>query len=262
MYDRLRAPGGPIDLWVSCNLNGFFDNSIEGVNDLNTFCGPQLSTNVFFFTMSFEATRTFNIRIDPEDITTFPWVPSQLLQLIPGFPLLLGLTGNVLSYGIDVLMNIGLFGPPGALYAWVARVASRHLQELGFQVNIPSPGAQIPRADMFPPMLPTGYAMGGYSLSPAQQIILNSAPSNYQPNDGIVNTISMRGPNNADVREITAFPRFNMGSAKGVFWNFATNHTLDHADEIGAFTEQAMVSHIAFPHTLGLLKPNFPLTTR
>lgn len=240
MYDRIASPSGPIDQWMNSNHHGFYDNSIEGVKATNDFCGPVPSRNIYFFTMSFKATVPFDrFQFSPEDISTFPWRPYQIAKLLP---LPWFLVDGIVAFLANLSLNSGLFGNEGDLPLWVTNVANRKLRELGFPVGLPSPGTQIPRGDMLLPISPTGYGMGGYALTNSQRDILNVSTEAYQPNDGVVNTNSMRGPNEVYIQEIEHFQTDNANGGRGIFWHLGQNEMLDHADQIGAFTDENMVS--------------------
>jgi hypothetical protein len=224
--------------------NGFYDNGIPGVNALNEFA-PAPAPNTFYFTMSFDASEDFpNVRLSVADFATFP-SPLNLLN-IPGT--LAAISLNVfISYvpGAPTLVNLA---------KWAVQVANTHLGALGYFNRIPQPGPKVPRADMLPIMLPTAYAMGGFEL-PAQsaRLIPGISSAEFQPNDGIVNTVSMRGPNDAQVSNEADFPIQSLGShslataAKGTYWHLGINKTMDHGDEIGVFTVGETVSCMHFP---------------
>ncbi|KAH6711933.1 hypothetical protein BKA61DRAFT_611841 [Leptodontidium sp. MPI-SDFR-AT-0119] len=218
--------------------NGFYDNSIPGVNALNEFA-PAPAPNTFYFTMSFDATEDFpNVRLSSADFATFPvTLPLSLLNSH-------NISGTVTSIGLNVFLS----WVPGAptlvnLAKWAVRVANTHLGALGYFNKIPQPGPKVPRADMLPIMLPTAYGMGGYEL-PAQfaQLIPGVSSAELQSNDGIVNTVSMRGPNDAQVSNVANFPVRSLErhtsdtTAKATYWHLGINKTMDHGDEIGVFT--------------------------
>lgn len=229
--------------------NGFYDNSIPGVNALNEFA-PAPAPNTFYFTMSFDATEDLpNVRLSSADFATFPvTLPLSLLNSH-------NISGTVISIGLNVFLS----WVPGAptlvnLAKWAVRVANTHLGALGYFNKIPQPGPKVPRADMLPIMLPTAYGMGGYEL-PAQfaQLIPGVSSAESQSNDGIVNTVSMRGPNDAQVSNVANFPvqsleRHNLDTtAKATYWHLGINKTMDHGDEIGVFTVGETVSCMHFP---------------
>jgi hypothetical protein len=63
-----------------------------------------------------------------------------------------------------------------------------------------------------------------------------------QPNNGIVNTLSQRRPNGGHILDAAAFPvsalrnKEMAARARGKYWDFGINKTMDHADEIKIFT--------------------------
>ena len=223
--------------------NGFYDNSIPGVNALNYFAsGPALNT--FYFTMSFDATVEFpKESLSSVDLATLPFT----------FPLSLWNPLNISSTLASVSLNLSshIPGVPSlvSLAKWAVQVANRHLETLGYFSRIPEPGPKVPRSDVLPILLPTAYAMGGYALPPqSAQLIAGISSADLQPNDGVVNTISMRGPNDAHVSDAALFPVQSLESpalamtAKGRYWNLGINKTMDHGDEIGVFTVGQTVS--------------------
>lgn len=227
--------------------NGFYDNSIPGVKMLNQ-TAAEPSKEVFYFTMSFNATDSFpNIQLTSQDIAEFPHYPALFLW-------------NRFSGLSSGLLNIGqmLPGAPSSLdYAQFAvHSANRHLAQLGYFHQIPQPGPRVPRPDMLPLMAPSGYGMGGYLLRHDQLppgLPAGAGPSDFLLNDGIVNTISMKGPRAEYIAEIERIPLEAVpGSAKQrrisksartskKYWHFGTNKTMDHADEIGVFTNEDTV---------------------
>ncbi|KAJ9654336.1 hypothetical protein H2201_009021, partial [Coniosporium apollinis] len=119
---------------------------------------------------------------------------------------------------------------------WFTDVANRHLQQMNYFSQLPPPGTQIPRPDMLPFLSLFAYAMGGYNIP------INAVPGitteQYQPNDGIVNTESMSGPISGPIRE-DDFP-INAPLCQKVakYWHLGKNVTMDHADQIGVFTNR------------------------
>lgn len=236
------GPGGP----NGQRRNGFYDNSIPGVMLLNQKAAEP-STEVFYFTMSFDATDNFpNIQLTSEDIAQFPHHPALFLW-------------NQFSGPSSWLLNIGqkLPGAPSSLdYArFAVGSANRHLAQLDYFHQIPQPGPRVPRPDVLPLIAPSSYGMGGYLLRQDQLppgLSPGAGPSNFLPNDGIVNTISMKGPRARDIAEIEDIPIEAVGSTQQRrisksartskrYWHFGTNKTMDHADQIGVFTNEATV---------------------
>lgn len=226
--------------------NGFYDNSIPGVNALNAFA-PAPAFNTLYFTMSFDATNEFpNVRLSPADFSKFP-VTFPLSLLNP-----MNIPGTLTSAGLNVFLSWVPGAPTLAnLAKWAVQVTNNHLGALGYFNRIPQPGPKVPRADMLPIMLPTAYAMGGYDLPPqSAQMVPGVSSAEFQPNDGIVNTVSMRGPNDTHISNAADFPIQSLGrptlavTAKGTYWHLGINKTMDHGDEIGVFTVGQTVGFI------------------
>jgi hypothetical protein len=248
MYRRLL---GPVQRWWDGEANGFYDNSIVGVRKLNEFdTGP--SNDIFYFTLSFDATQNLPDQLPtPKDFHQVPLHP--FLGAFRGLDFW-NIGGKIGAFGAFLAQQIP--GAPNMLqYAkFVVDVANRHLRSLGYFDKIPTPGEKIPRPDMLPAIALFGYGIGGYEI-PEEKVPgwLKTAarkseqrPSSLlQPNDGIVNTISMSGPPGVDIHDPKQFPHqelANMKTAKkakatGRYWHLGANATMDHADEIGVFTE-------------------------
>jgi hypothetical protein len=99
--------------------------------------------------------------------------------------------------------------------------------------------SQLPQPDMLPFLSLFAYGMGG---------CLNALPGRTveqsQPNDGIVNTESMDGPSAGPVQghfPSNAVTNQAANGAGGVYWHLGKNVTMDHADEIGVFTDSNTV---------------------
>ncbi|RFU30456.1 hypothetical protein B7463_g5852, partial [Scytalidium lignicola] len=212
-----QGPGGPHP-----PHNGFYDNSIDGVNRLNTFA-PNPSPTIVYFTMSFDATVRFP-DIDP--------TPSNSRS----FPI------NPFLYPLSLLLN-----PGGYPFAAFSRGYSRALlspSSVDYARWIPLPGPRVPRPDMLPLIILPALAMGGYNIPtvPAQ------TSATFQRNDGIVNTASMNGPNNNQVYNIQGFAGAPAAPQAGRYWHIGVNETIDHADQIGVFTDPAtfmLMTHIS-----------------
>jgi hypothetical protein len=221
MYDRI------VDIvsnwWIS-NRNGFYDNSTEGAILLDAFEANQTSPpggGIYFFTMSFDATKNFPpIKIDPNDLKRFP-----LRWDIPFIPNPLDTFTGILSHFPGIKGGV-------PLAKWIVNIANNHLGQLGYFNRLPDPGPRIPRPDMLPVLAFTGYAMGGHDVP----------GSDWLTNDGIVNTISMQGPNGANIQDAALFS--SKPDAVGVYWHFGRNQTMDHADQIGVFTDNKTVSRV------------------
>ncbi|KAK9777075.1 hypothetical protein AB5N19_12396 [Seiridium cardinale] len=93
---------------------------------------------------------------------------------------------------------------------WAAEVVNIHIQALGYQVRVPTPGRRIPLADMLPVLAVTSIAISG-----------NARHFGFSElNDGIVDTDSMLGPEGSTIRDIDAFNRDTMADNLGVYWHF------------------------------------------
>ncbi|KAK8133406.1 hypothetical protein PG984_005418 [Apiospora sp. TS-2023a] len=235
---RARIARTIVNDWWTNRCNGLYDNSIRGVQDLDTFA-PQPSPDIYYFTMSFCATVPFPERtLTAEDVNEF----FDLLPLHEAFN----------AFGISGLIAtnmLQLFHPPTrATLAWITRVARRHLQSEGYFSQIPLPGSQVPRPDVLPLIQFSAYAMGGGMDVPA------GAPptitsDGFAPNDGVVNTASMEGPvagpiDNGDFAAALAAHR------RGRYWHLGSNSTIDHADQIGVFTDPVTFDEVRVMYIL------------
>ncbi|KAJ8098580.1 hypothetical protein POJ06DRAFT_282562 [Lipomyces tetrasporus] len=249
MRQRLESSFGPVSKWYCSNHNAFYDNSIKGVRDLHMKAIPT-SSHVYYFSLSFHSTIPFPC-----------YWPSWTAEALNTFPIKLVDFVRKLLYSIPVV-NIGAWiidrileevantlGWPIVLslvsfrdfVRWATQaVANRLLDEIDYDVTLPPPGKYLPRIDVLPFMLPTVYAMGGQELSPEQKDILGENLGDWYLNDGIVNTESMRGPDDSIVRSISGFPTssINVEGGRGIYWQFGVNNQMDHADEIGVFIEE------------------------
>lgn len=221
--------------------NGFYDNSIPGVTALNTFAA-QPSSEVFYFTMSFDATGQFpNETLYPADLATFPFSNFMTNPF--------NIWGSLITMtmGAAQALETALPGIPMIVKVtqWAVKVANTHLRGLGYFSRIPTPGPVVPRSDILPSLSVTCYAMGGFEI-PGNLAPTGLAPDlnseDFQPNDGVVNTVSMRGPDDAYVTDVASFPVQALGSVasvattRGMYWHLGINKTMDHGDEIGVFT--------------------------
>lgn len=227
--------------WWNSNAHGLYDNSILGVTNLNNFA-PHPSQHTYYFTMSFCATDPFpNRALSRQDVNEF-------FALFPLHEVInpLGLWGITLPTVFQIISRLPFLPQLQNIARWFTDVANRHLSSMNYFSHIPRPGSQIPRADMLPAIALPAYAMGGYQLNNLSLQILGSLTSEeYQRNDGIVNTKSMRGPVNAPYGE-NHFPgsgldMTSMTRAKGRYWHLGENVTIDHADQIGVFTSKDTV---------------------
>jgi hypothetical protein len=86
------------------------------------------------------------------------------------------------------------------------------------------------------------YAMGGRDEIPVNALP-NITPEEFRLNDGIVNTRSMDGPVGPYVDNGDFAAQYRAGQiAKGKYWHFGRNSTIDHADQVGVFTSDNTVS--------------------
>jgi hypothetical protein len=265
---------GPVARWYRSNRNGFYDNSIKGVNELHRKADPT-SPSIYHFSFSFNATTSFPTQLPPWAFASFEAFPlpfvSKIQAIAPYFPPLnLGiwlfnrylrtplyaLLWKYLSQTISIPSVVG----------WVTKDVTQTFltTQLGFSVALPQPGSYLPRSDVIPPMLPFCYGMSGQALSTEQKNILlglvagNDADKDlgdWCRNDAIVNTASMSGPCDACVAEIKGFPMQQLKGevngvsengeesvdARGVWWHFGVNNRMDHADEIGVFIDDDTV---------------------
>jgi hypothetical protein len=256
MRQRLESNNGPVRKWLQSNHNGFYDNSIKGVNDLHRKAIPA-SKHVYYFSLSFHSTVPFPTNWPAwttEAINSFPISLAifirQVLRTIP----LLNI-GGIIEHIMDQLIDtvgwaiISSLSSISDLVRWATiAVANRLLREIDYNVTLPSPGKYLPRKDVFPLILPTVYAMGSQDLTPEQKRILGPNLGDWNLNDGIVNTESMRSPDDSIEREISSFPISSIESdwVRGLYWHLGVNDRMDHADEIGVFIEENTVSSLVY----------------
>ncbi|KAG8352518.1 hypothetical protein FVEN_g9465 [Fusarium venenatum] len=232
-YQAMRARIAPtVTAWWTGRHNGLYDNSLRGISDLDIFA-PEPSPNTYYFTMSFCATRPFpNDTLTAQDINEF-------LALLPvnQFWNLGGVWGHVAASLTQVGTQLGVLPSLNAALTWLTDVANRHLRAMQYFSQIPRPGSQIPRQDMLPLIMYPAYAMGGLGVT------LSGIPlQEFQRNDGIVNTRSMDGPSTTVVNygsfadSLAAYAPVDL---QGIYWNLGTNVTIDHADQIGVFTDHS-----------------------
>ncbi|PVH68536.1 alpha/beta-hydrolase [Cadophora sp. DSE1049] len=245
-YQTMRARIDPdVTTWWQGRNNGLFDNSLTGVVNLDTFA-PAPSPHILYFTMSFCATELFPDRVlTDRDINEFL---ALFPVLNPG-----GIVGKVTTFfkfqRVGTL--IGVLPRLRAALTWIIDVANRHLQAMGYFYQIPLPGTQIPRPDMLPVIAFPAYAMGapGIRMGPFPNI----TPEQFRSNDGIVNTRSMDGPVGGPVNNGNFAARLTAAGApgvRGIYWHLGTNSTIDHADQIGVFTNAATYSDIQVMYLL------------
>lgn len=222
--------------------NGFYDNSVSGVNDLSNFTGTT-APDIFYFAMSFDATQQFpNVQLSVGELNSLP--VNRVISALD----FLGLRGFIGNIATDP--NIPFNPSTLDLARWFVRVANGHLGGLGYFDKIPFPGARVPRPDMLPFLTLFSIVMGGYDIPGNPVGLPNITSADFQPNDGVVNTLSMSGPEGSRILDAARFPTNGLGSmaqaiatnAPGTYWHFGENHTMDHADQIGIFTEGQTVS--------------------
>jgi len=248
MLARLESVNGSVWRWLNSDKNGLYDNSIEGVHDLS-LKAINTSENVFYFSLSFHATDPFPEAWPEWGIDAIDSFPTSLeaftRAVLSRIPIIGGwladiIVGTITSLGWIILTTITSFR---SFVEWITEaVLTRVLQDLGYDLILPSPGRYIPRKDVMPLLLPSVYAMGSQELTSAQRNILGPNLGDWYQNDGIVNTESMSGPDNF-VRGINSLPDFNFSVAekRGIYWHLGVNDRMDHADEIGVFIEQSTV---------------------
>ncbi|KAK4444437.1 hypothetical protein QBC34DRAFT_474914 [Podospora aff. communis PSN243] len=226
MRDRI-APA--VLAWWHGPVNGLHDNSLSGVAALNalTARSSPSSSQTYLFTMAFCATTRFPDRtLSRQDIQEFfNLFPAGELAGLFGIP---HFASKLLNFA-----NWAKIAPPVVnVLGWATRVARRQLREMGYFSQIPMPGEQIPRADMLLALAPFAYGMGGVAVAGDGQGV-------WGRNDGIVNTASMDGPEGwVRPAEEGFVDEVSVGGGKGGWWwYFGENETVDHADQIGVFTD-------------------------
>ena len=252
MRQRLESDTGPVSKWFESGRNAFYDNSIEGVSELHVQTIPT-SSLVYYFSLSFSSTIPFPSNWPSwtnDAINSFPvTIVDFTRHVLRSIPLLN--IGGIIEHIVDGLVHttgwvvLSQLTSLRELVRWATeQIANRLLHEMDYNVVLPPPGEYLPRKDVMPLMLPTVYAMGGQDLTDKQKDILGPNVGNWYLNDGIVNTESMRGPDDSIVRSVDGFPASNPNSseARGKYWHVGVNGQMDHADEIGIFIEQNTVS--------------------
>ena len=257
---EFEKPGGPVAKWLDSGRTAFHDNSIEGVQKLHEEAGPP-SEHICYLTFSFHCCEPFPSWPSwaPQALSKFPVSIVQTFQeLLSKIPL-----GHTFNWVIDQLRGSltyvviwPIFSRLATFYKffeWLtSEVGNRFLEDQDFKLSLPGPGKYVPRKDVLPLMLPTVYAMGAREplaqpRPDSRDQIIDNSSRDWLLNDGIVNTISMRGPRDEnDIREVEydGFPLAESGTAgvHGKYWHFGTTGYLDHADEIGVWIDQKTVS--------------------
>ncbi|KAL4732938.1 hypothetical protein BDV11DRAFT_214669 [Aspergillus similis] len=228
MHNRLQAS---ILTWWNSVHNGIRDNGIDGITRLNQVFNPQVSPQTYYLTMSFDATRPF----PEEDLNAndFSRVPVNKILSLGGF--LYPGPWSILAHGASFLLaglhRLITFGPGSPsdvdIARWFVQVFNEHAAALGYQFKIPSPGGRIPRNDMLPILVIFSLGMSGVSAP--------FGPS--EENDGVVDTVSMRGPEGNTIQDITNFDTQAPARNRGVYWHLGVTEAIDHADQVGVFTD-------------------------
>jgi hypothetical protein len=223
-----------VHAWWYNNLtsNGFRDNSIAGASYLNNIESGLLHP-IYFFTMSFCATQPFpELSLTGQDVNEFLDLFIPVHRILDPF----GFWAWVVPQIEPLTRRLGLTPSFQAVLSFATDVANRHLGSLGYFSRIPRPGSQIPRPDVLPVLAFFAYAMGGVGNH------------RFRQNDGVVSTASMDGPhggrmpiNNAGGRFAAELDQHGPARMKGIYWNFGSNSTIDHADQIGVFTDPVTV---------------------
>ena len=230
-YQTMRERIAPdVRDWFNGKINGLYDDSIDGALALNEVTATGSNLPTYFFTMSFCATTPLpNQNLTAQDIREF-------FHLFPlgGVPDVFGIPRLIESF-LSLTNQLRISPSLLSVLGWITGVANRHLGTLGYFSQIPRPGSQVPRPDMLAVIAPFAYVMGG----------IHVPGEDREPNDGIVNTMSMDGPEGR-VEDARRFA--DELSASGVrvgqetFWHFGSNTRIDHADQLGIFTDLVTVS--------------------
>lgn len=186
-----QSEPGPVHNWIASNHNGFYDNSILGVNELNDKTIPT-SSDVYYFSLSFscvqefprywppwtlQALQRFPLTID-RFLTSIPII-SNITQFIRGvlnaIPFVGGIIPDIPKLSAQVaediirrvLANIAKIGgwyiistlvDLRDVVKWLVNSAiNPFLEQTGYNVRIPEPGYYLPITSVFPLMFPTAY---------------------------------------------------------------------------------------------------------
>jgi hypothetical protein len=233
MHGRL---GANIQNWWTSNNNAVKDNGGGGIDRLNAHFSPHVSANTYYFTMSFDATRPFpQEHLSGQDLENLPMHPLVSFWGI-GFPGPFNISANAAAGTANIARDIARIipgSPSDIAYAkWVVELANNHLSALGYQIRLPSPGSRIPLADMLPALSIFSLGMSGMSRSLGLS----------EQNDGVVDTSSMRAPALEPVQDIHTFNSTFIPANQGVYWDLGLTEGIDHADQVGVFTDPNTVS--------------------
>lgn len=211
MRARLESPiyqaqSGPVRRWLDSNHNGLYDNTIAGVKNLNNSTIPT-SGDVYYFSLSFSCVEPFPNDWPPwtlDALKSFPLTMERFFNSIP-------MISNVAQFVQGILNSIPFIGPVipnipqfssqlaagavgviiGALIdiggwhivstltpfrdvvSWATNyVVNPFLEYTGYTIRFPGPPDCLPVPSVFPPMLPTAYAVGCYNLTESQTNIV------------------------------------------------------------------------------------------
>jgi hypothetical protein len=149
MYNRLK---NRILAWWTSNDNGVRDNGIGGIARLNTNFSPRVSPSIYYFTMSFDATRPSpQLNLSSEDLEDLPVNPvvSYFGLGYPGLGGVKAKTASLLSFlghGILALSRETL----EILISYNGPLRSSTTTPVHWATRIPSPRGRISRDDMLP----------------------------------------------------------------------------------------------------------------
>lgn len=245
MLKRFESDDGPVWKWLDSKNTGLYDNTIEGVDQLSEKQKSlKVSPKVFYFSLSFHATNRFPKDWPAWGIDALDSFPTNIESFVRSATGHIPILGPLTSILINAFTDLGWVGLKAvtkfrSFVEWLTEaVVTRLLENMGYHLVLPKPGAYIPRSDVMPALLPFVYAMGGQKLTAPQMEILGPDPGDWNLNDGIVNTESMSGPKGC-VKSVASLPDLDFGNAekKGVYWHLGVSDQMDHADEIGVFIE-------------------------
>ncbi|KAF2281279.1 uncharacterized protein EI97DRAFT_497915, partial [Westerdykella ornata] len=238
MHGRLQ---NAIMTWWNSNDNGIRDNGVQGINRLNTDFNPSASPQTYYFTLSFDATRPLpRQELTGQDLKNLPVHPAVSLFGL-AYPGPGDVTANAvssLSWLAHGASSLTPGNPNDIAYArWLVNVFNNHASGLGYAFRVPSPGGRIPRADMLPLLSIFSLGMSGVAtpLDPSGR------------NDGVVDTVSMDGPAdgvNNPSNDITNFNRGALAMNRGSYWKFGVTGGIDHADQVGVFTDENIYAQV------------------